>query len=286
MLNCNKLLTPFYTQVKNPFPCFTPPEGKETLPFCRKLMLKATGFTEKLSFSMLMAFSRATGKRHRQPPKLRRAAIDALMQALCFHYDPLGNRVNASITTIAIECGLATESENGNLSITRATRALASLAKDTGLITYETTFDPEIGCNVPSDIQFTPALFDMLDISPEALASERNSRAEWENQKREKEGLPRLSLDELASKAFSWVRNAFRAYHRKRRLHGLKRLRAKRDAERSRKEIEQKVRAELQKEIAAGKFPTDLAAVMREVASRVKERMIMSRGNHTRLATP
>lgn len=286
MLNCKEQSFPFYTQVKNPTPCFTPPEGKSTLPFCRKLMERAVGFTDTLAFSMHMAFSRATGKRHRQPPKLRRTAIDALIQALFFHYDPLGNRVNASITTMAIECGLATESENGNLSITRATRALASLAKDTGLITYETTFDPEIGCNVPSDIQFTPALFDMLDISPEALASERNSRAEWENQKREKQGLPRLSLDELACKAFSYVRNAFRAYHRKRRLHGLKRLRAKRDAELSRKEIEQKVKVELQKEIAAGTFSADLATVLREVASRVKERMIMSRGNHTRLATP
>ena len=286
MLNCNKLSSPFYTQVKNPSPCFAPPEGKETLPFCRKLMAKAAGFTEKFSFSMHMAFSRATGKRHRQPPSLRRAAIDALMPALCYHYDPLANRVNTSITTLAIECGLATESKKGNLSITRATRALKSLAEDTGLITYETTFDPEIGCNLPSDIQFTPALFDMLDISPEALASERNSRAEWENQKREKQGLPRLSLDELACKAFSYVRNAFRAYHRKRRLHGLKRLRAKRDAELSRKDIERKVKVELQKEIAAGRFPTDLAAAMREVANRVKERMILSRGNHTRLATP
>lgn len=286
MLNCKEQSFSFYTQVKNPSPCFTPPEGKNTLPFCRKLMEKAVGFTDNFAFSMHMAFSRATGKRHRQPPRLRRTAINALMQALLFHYDPLGNRVNASITTMAIECGLATESENGNLSITRATRALASLAKDTGLITYETTFDPEIGCNVPSDIQFTPALFEMLDISPEALASERNSRAEWENQKREKQGLPRLSLDELASKAFSYVRNAFRAYHRKRRLHGLKRLRAKRDAELSRKDIERKVKAELQKEIGAGTFPADLAVVLREVASRVKERMIMSRGNHTRLATP
>nr|AVI43478.1 IncFII RepA protein family protein [Klebsiella pneumoniae] len=44
------------------------------------------------------------------PPLLRRRAIDALLQAMCFHYDPLANRVQRSITNMAIECGLATES--------------------------------------------------------------------------------------------------------------------------------------------------------------------------------
>lgn len=58
------------------------------------------------------------------PPLLRRRAIDALLQAMCFHYDPLANRVQRSITNMAIERGLATESVSGNLSITRATRAL------------------------------------------------------------------------------------------------------------------------------------------------------------------
>jgi incFII family plasmid replication initiator RepA len=42
---------------------------------------------------------------------------------MCFHYDPLANRVQRSITNMAIECGLATESASGNLSISRATRA-------------------------------------------------------------------------------------------------------------------------------------------------------------------
>ena len=62
------------------------------------------------------------GLRRRMPPVLHRRAIDALLQGLCFHYDPLANRVQCSITTLAIECGLATESDAGKLSITRATR--------------------------------------------------------------------------------------------------------------------------------------------------------------------
>ncbi|STT63760.1 RepA1 [Klebsiella pneumoniae] len=74
--------------------------------------------------------------------------IDALLQGLCFHYDPLANRVQRSITNLAIECGLATESKSGNLSITRATRALKFIA-ELGLITYQTEYDPQIGLQHP-----------------------------------------------------------------------------------------------------------------------------------------
>ncbi|WP_288144668.1 RepA family replication protein, partial [Escherichia coli] len=46
-----------------------------------------------------------------------------------------------------IECGLATESAAGKLSITRATRALTFLS-ELGLITYQTEYDPLIGCYI------------------------------------------------------------------------------------------------------------------------------------------
>ncbi|WP_264768042.1 plasmid replication initiator RepA, partial [Klebsiella pneumoniae] len=72
-----------YRQVKNPNPVFTPREGKKTLPFCRKLMAKAEGFTSRFDFSIHVAFLRSLGKRHRMPPLLRRRAIDALLQAMC-----------------------------------------------------------------------------------------------------------------------------------------------------------------------------------------------------------
>ncbi|ENL7336761.1 incFII family plasmid replication initiator RepA, partial [Shigella flexneri] len=78
----------------------------------------------RFDFAIHVAHARSLGLRRRMPPVLRRRAIDALLQGLCFHYDPLANRVQCSITTLAIECGLATESAAGKLSITRATRAL------------------------------------------------------------------------------------------------------------------------------------------------------------------
>lgn len=49
-----------------------------------------------------------------------------------------------------------------------------------GLITYQTEYDPQIGCNIPTDITFTPALFSALDVSDAAVVAARRSRVEWE----------------------------------------------------------------------------------------------------------
>nr|WP_030003491.1 incFII family plasmid replication initiator RepA [Klebsiella pneumoniae]AHG55684.1 replication protein, IncFII type [Klebsiella pneumoniae] len=279
------LLQNHYSQVKNPNPVFTPREGKKTLPFCRKLMAKAEGFTSRFDFSIHVAFLRSLGKRHRMPPLLRRRAIDALLQAMCFHYDPLANRVQRSITNMAIECGLATESRSGNLSITRATRALKFLA-ELGLITYQTEYDPQIGCNIPTDITFTPALFAALDVSEEAVAAARRSRVVWENKQRKKQGLDTLGMDELIAKAWRFVRERFRSYQTELKSRGIKRARARRDADRERQDIVTLVKRQLTREIAEGRFTANREAVKREVERRVKERMILSRNrNYSRLAT-
>lgn len=284
MANSQSLVSQ-YLQVRNPNPEFTPREGKKTLPFCRKLMKKSADFTSRFDFSMHVAFMRSLGLRRRMPPVLRRRAIDALLQGLCFHYDPLANRVQRSITNLAIECGLATESKKGNLSITRATRALRFMA-ELGLITYQTEYDPQIGCNIPTDITFTPALFSALDVSDVAVAAARRSRVEWENKQREKQNKTRLEMDELIARAWRYVRELFRSYQSERKLHGLKRARARKDVTRTRRDIESIVKQQLTREIAEGRFTGNHDAVRREVSRRVKERMLMSRGNnHTRLAT-
>jgi incFII family plasmid replication initiator RepA len=138
---------------------------------------------------------------------------------LSFHYDPLANRVQRSITNLAIECGLATESKSGNLSITRATRALKFIA-ELGLITYQTEYDPEIGCNIPTDITFTPAFFSALDVSDVAAAAPQPRGVG--NQQREKQQLPRLEMDELIARAWRYVRERFRSYYQsQRKEHGL-----------------------------------------------------------------
>ncbi|EFK6687373.1 incFII family plasmid replication initiator RepA [Escherichia coli] len=275
----------YYRQVKNPNPVFTPREGARTLPFCGKLMEKAVGFTSRFDFAIHVAHARSRGLRRRMPPVLRRRAIDALLQGLCFHYDPLANRVQCSITTLAIECGLATESAAGKLSITRATRALTSLA-ELGLITYQTEYDPLIGCYIPTDITFTPALFAALDVSEVAVASARRSRVEWENRQRKKQGLDALGMDELIAKAWRFVRERFRSYQTELKSRGIKRACARRDANRERQDIVTLVKRQLTREISEGRFTASREAVKREVERRVKERMILSRNrNYSRLAT-
>ncbi|MCF7447257.1 incFII family plasmid replication initiator RepA [Escherichia coli] len=267
----------YYRQVKNPNPVFTPRKGAGTLKFCEKLMEKAVGFTSRFDFAIHVAHARSRG--------LRRRAIDALLQGLCFHYDPLANRVQCSITTLAIECGLATESGAGKLSITRATRALTFLS-ELGLITYQTEYDPLIGCYIPTDITFTPALFAALDVSEVAVASARRSRVEWENRQRKKQGLDALGMDELIAKAWRFVRERFRSYQTELKSRGIKRARARRDANRERQDIVTLVKRQLTREISEGRVTANREAVKREVERRVKERMILSRNrNYSRLAT-
>jgi incFII family plasmid replication initiator RepA len=45
-----------------------------------------------------------------------------------------------------------------------------------GLITYTTEYDPQIGCNIPTDMTFTPALFQALDVSDVAVVAAPESR--------------------------------------------------------------------------------------------------------------
>ncbi|XJI81917.1 incFII family plasmid replication initiator RepA (plasmid) [Escherichia coli] len=285
-LNQTSFTESTYRQVKNPNPVFTPREDAGTLKFCEKLMEKAVGFTSRFDFAAHVAYARSRGLRRRMPPVLRRRAIDALLQGLCFHYDPLvPTACSAPSPRCTIECGLATESEAGKLSITRATRALKFLS-ELGLITYQTEYDPTIGCNIPTDITFTPALFDSLDISEEAVASARRSRVEWENRLRKKQGMDALGMDELIARAWRFVRERFRSYQAELKSHGMKRARARRDAGRTRQDIVTLVKRQLTREIAEGRFRGSLEAVKREIDRRVKERMIMSRNNnYTRLTT-
>ncbi|HHU1575882.1 TPA: plasmid replication initiator RepA [Escherichia coli] len=267
---------------KNPDPQFKEPEGKNTLDFNRKLMQKAEDFTSKFVFAMLVAFARQRGVRRRMPPPDRLKAINALMQGICFHYDPLANRVNVSMTTLAIECGLATEKKK--LSICRATRALQFL-RLLGLITYKTEYCSTLGCNFPTDISFENEMFRVLDVSERAVEGACRSRLSWKNQQRAKIGLAALSFEEARKEAWGAMRGIFYKTRLKLKKRGEIRAQAKRDTEKNRKQIETLVRRQLTAEIAAGTFPANRDAVMAEVAQRVKLRMVRSRGPHSRLAT-
>lgn len=269
-----------YRQVKNPFPEFVPEDGKKTLAFCTKLRKKASGFTQRVEFKTLVAMLIARGERKRFPPELRRRGLEAALQALCHFYNPLANRVGASLTTMSILCGLATEKKR--LSIKRFAGAVQFM-EQLKMLTYTTEYDKEIGCYIPTDITFTPLMWQVLDVSEEAVASARRSRIEWENKKREEKGLLRVGADELISAAWNFVRERFREYQKSRREHGMKRHRARKDAPRMRKDIELLVRKQLEKEIRGGRFFGGLDAVRTEIQRRVTERMKLSRGHYSRL---
>lgn len=279
----DKVFRSTYVQVHNPFPVFTVPfkkgtkTPKRTLPFNNKLMSKVSGFTDTFIFSVLVAETRANGTRKRKPPVLRRRAIDALLQGLCFHYDPLANRVNATMTTLASECGLLTESCNGTFSICRATRALRYLADELGLITYRSEYDPEIGCYLPTDITFTLRLFEAIDVSPEALESVRRSRAEYLNLQRMKQGKTRKNPGELISIAWQAFRKRFREFRIMRKAYGEKRNKSRKEVHLTFRQISERVRKELTEEIAKGLFVSDLPTLRNEIKRRVKERMLLAR---------
>ncbi len=150
----------------------------------------------------------------------------------------------------------------------------------------QTEYDPLIGCYIPTDITFTPALFAALDVSEDAVAAARRSRVEWENRQRKKQGLDTLGMDELIAKAWRFVRERFRSYQTELKSRGIKRARARRDANRERQDIVTLVKRQLTREISEGRFTANGETVKREVERRVKERMILSRNrNYSRLAT-
>jgi incFII family plasmid replication initiator RepA len=76
------------------------------------------------------------------------------------------------------------------------------------------------------------------------------------------------------------LRERFRSYQAERKSHGQKRATARRDASRQRKDIETRVRQQLTREYATGRFRGDHDALKREVERRVTERMLLSRGNN------
>jgi incFII family plasmid replication initiator RepA len=153
-----------YVQVKNPEPAFTVPQDYNPWPFSLKLMAKAEGFTGSFDFDIASAISQRDGKRKRKPSVLRLRAMNALLMAMCFYYDPLSNKIQRTLRDMAFECGLACHSLNGDVSIKRAVRALEPLEKDFGFVYcssagYATT-----------EIFLTPRLFEFLNVFPQSLS--------------------------------------------------------------------------------------------------------------------
>jgi len=272
--------------VKNPTPVFRVPEGKGTQAFNEKLKEKARkGFTGTMLFKFTFALARQAGTllRMRSLYRTRRDAIDQAAIGLCHHYDTLTKRVNVSMTTLAIECGLATESATGKISITRLTRALQTL-NEMKLITYNTEFDSTHGAYFPTEVVLLPAFFEVLEVSEESVEAARVSKAAQLNKKRQAKGLNTLSVRELVLAEVKRYRDMVYQKRAARKERGEERARAKAEAALTRAEIEGKVRKELNCEILRSRISfKSLSEVAAEIERRVKRRMILSRGNYSRL---
>ncbi|WP_263071036.1 hypothetical protein [Enterobacter huaxiensis] len=120
-------------------------------------------------------------------------------------------------------------------------------------------------------------VFEALDVSPEVLESVRKSRAEYLNLQRIKQGKARINPGELISIAWQTFRKRFREYRLVRKAYGEKKNKSRKEAQLTFRQISERVRKELTKEIAKGLFVSDLPTLRNEIKRRVKERMLLAR---------
>jgi len=274
----------------NPNPQFNEPKRDSIRPFVRKITDRVKGFTTSNNFKLVIANAKQSGKIKRYPVQDRINAIASLLPAVCFHYDALMKRSNASVTTLAGECGLKTETKRTaedkfRSSISRARRGLIYL-RQIGLIEYTSKHCQVTGGYFPSDINLTDLFFEAIDISKTAIEDEIKSKTTWENKKRAKAGLPKLFRDELIAHLWDNMKNRFIEYRIKRKAQGEKRIQALRDSERDRAAIKKIVQLQIQKEIIAGTFPKDLRRAQAEIEHRTNERMKLSRSKIIKTYSP
>jgi incFII family plasmid replication initiator RepA len=143
-------------------PRFNPESDTLRPRFCRQLMKKADGFPFSFRFAIYGYLMCARGERKRKPRRDLLCAINALLQGMSFYYDPLTNRVDRSLPALAQECGLATISHNGTISVTRAHRAARYLENEYGFIVRG-----------GEGIFFTPAFFRAIKVRPDHLRAAR-----------------------------------------------------------------------------------------------------------------
>lgn len=190
--------------VANPTPAFTrPAHHKHKLPAFNKSLLEKLS-TRDVSrwagFYFYDAYHHKTNKpikRSRHFNKHRARAMNAMTQGISYHLNIISGHVPVSFTTMAVETGLATTSRAGNLSITRATRAMQDLAAY-GVITYKLLWDKVTRQYFPADIQVTDRFFDMVGSSAQAWEKASNQQLAWQNMGLAKKGQKPLTKSEAS----------------------------------------------------------------------------------------
>lgn len=161
-------------------PRFLKTDKSDLSPFCRKLMARAEGFVYGYDFFIHCVFVSGKGKKYRKPNVRRLQAIDALLQAMCYWYDPATNSVMRTVSQLAEDCGLLSVSAAGTRSVSRASRTIQSMADEYGLIICHHTSQHDTDRRIHAGIWFTPELLSALKISPREWSAARH-RAEKQN---------------------------------------------------------------------------------------------------------
>ncbi len=176
----------YYRRVKNPNPVFTPREGAGTLKFCEKLMEKRWASAPVL-ISLFM---------WRMPVRVvcvdacHRCCVDGLLMRCCRGCVSIMTRWPTASSVPSPRWPLSRTGDRVRCRkiLHHPGHPALTFLSELGLITYQTEYDPLIGCYIPTDITFTLALFAALDVSEDAVAAARRSRVVWENKQRKSRG--------------------------------------------------------------------------------------------------
>lgn len=192
--------------VHNPIPEFRPPEHHNQRPqFIRKLSNYAAKRRVWLweGFYSILPLNPDTLKpvyRRRRFNEHRGRAMQAVTQCIAHHLNVVTGIAQVSIEMLAHQCGLATRSEAGNKSITRASRAVITM-EQYGLLKCEKIWDRTAGTWIPKLIEVTPLFIRMCGLNESEFEAAQRQQLGFH-----KRGLPadqqeQLTLNEMKRRA-------------------------------------------------------------------------------------
>ncbi|WGL94085.1 plasmid replication initiator RepA [Arsenophonus nasoniae] len=130
----------------------------------------------------------------------RARAIDALIVAMGDRLNIISGKVEASVEQLADWCGLSTESECGNKSITRCSKAIITL-EELGVIICERVWDKTTGTYIPKMIWVTELFFTLINYDFGRFQAAQNQQLAWINQGLLKKNESPITLTEFRRRA-------------------------------------------------------------------------------------
>jgi len=189
--------------IYNPKPVFNPTHNKrKRSKFICYAMKKASEIDvarSSLNYTLL-PIDPKTGNvlpRFRRLNEHRACAMRAIVLAMLYYFDIDSNLVQASIETLADECGLSTFSDSGNKSITRASRLINEFLEPMGFIKCKREKSKSMSNYIPKKISLTPMFFMLFDISESKINNYLCSRINFSQKSNIQEKKMFISLSDI-----------------------------------------------------------------------------------------